>query len=150
CLMAASGVPGAFASREGRAGERLFALAMCAGSALGFAGAILSAGSLDREWAVPGGRLLVGADGLASAVLLPVFLVAALGAIYGLGYWAQATHRASGRRLRLFYGLTTAGIALLIVAKNGILFLAGWEVMALGAFILVATEHEDENVRGAG
>jgi formate hydrogenlyase subunit 3/multisubunit Na+/H+ antiporter MnhD subunit len=149
-IMAASGVPGAFLPREGRAGERLAAFAMTVGCAVGAAGALLSPGSFDRAWAVPGGRFLVHVDGLAAMFLLPVFLVSALGAIYGLGYWAQAEHRANGRQVRLFYGLTTAGIVLLIVAKNGILFLAGWEVMALGAFVLVSTDNEDPDVRRAG
>jgi hydrogenase-4 component B len=52
--------------------------------------------------------------------------------------------------LRLFYGTLTAGLALLVIARNSILFLFGWEVMALSAFFLVTTEDHEKDVREAG
>jgi hydrogenase-4 component B len=52
--------------------------------------------------------------------------------------------------LRLFYGLLTAGMALLVLARNSILFLFGWEAMALSAFFLVTTEEEQAQVRETG
>src|SRR6516225_7460335 len=73
-----------------------------------------------------------------------------LGSIYGLGYWPQRTHPDNGRKLRLFYGLLTAGMALVVVARNGVLFLAAWEVMALSAFFLVTTEDDERPAREAG
>src|SRR5205814_3575216 len=62
----------------------------------------------------------------------------------------QAGHPATGRMLRLCYGLVTAGMALLVIARNAVLFLAGWEVMALAAFILITTSDGDREVREAG
>jgi hydrogenase-4 component B len=50
----------------------------------------------------------------------------------------------------LFFGLVTAGMALLVVAQNSLLFLVGWEIMALSAFFLVTTEDHDREVRGTG
>ena len=41
-----------------------------------------------------------------------ICLVAALGAIYGLRYWPDRDHRRTGRKLRVFYGLATAGMAM--------------------------------------
>ena len=41
-------------------------------------------------------------------------------------------------------------MALLIVARNSLLFLVGWEIMALAAFFLVTTEDHDREVRAAG
>src|SRR6516225_628440 len=73
-----------------------------------------------------------------------------LGSIYGLGYWPQRTHPQNGRKLRLFYGLLTAGMALVVVARNGVLFLTAWEVMALAAFFLVTTEDDQQPAREAG
>ena len=58
--------------------------------------------------------------------------------------------RENGRKLRLFYGLLTAGMALLVIARNAMLFLFGWEVMALSAFFLVTTEDDKDEVREAG
>ena len=73
---------------------------------------------------VPGGQFLVGIDAI-SAVLLPIFLVSLLGNVYGLSYWKQTEHPDNGRKLRLFYGTLTAGMALLVIARNGVLFLFG-------------------------
>ena len=67
--------------------------------------------------------------------------------------WATGSRpsiRENGRKLRLFYGTLTAGMALLVIARNSILFLFGWEIMALSAFFLVTTEDHDEEVREAG
>ena len=41
-------------------------------------------------------------------------------------------------------------MALLVIARNGILFLFGWEIMALSAFFLVTTEDHEQEVREAG
>src|SRR5262249_54451110 len=95
----------------------------------------------------PGGAFAIGVDGISAMFLLQVFLIGALGSVYGLGYWKQKDHPQNARRLRLFYGVMTAGMALLVVARNSILFLAGWELMALGAFFLVGTEDEKADVR---
>ena len=76
-------------------------------------------------------------DGLSALFLVPIFLVSMLGSVYWLGYWKQAEHLTNGRKLRLFYGLLPAGMALLVIARNSILFMLGWEVMALSAFYLV-------------
>src|SRR5262249_52021804 len=75
---------------------------------------------------------------------------ALLGNVYGLAYWKQTQHPENGRQLRLFYGTLTAGMALLVLARNSILFLFGWEVMAVSAFFLVTTEDDEPAVREAG
>ena len=69
--------------------------------------------SIHLPWAVPGGEFYVGIDAISAVFLLPIFLVSLLGNIYGLGYWKQAEHAENGRKLRLFYGTLTAGMALL-------------------------------------
>ena len=81
---------------------------------------------------------------------LPIFLISLLGNVYGLGYWRQTDHPENGRKLRFFYGTLTAGMALLVIARNSILFLFGWEIMALSAFFLVTTEDHKKEVREAG
>jgi hydrogenase-4 component B len=101
-------------------------------------------------WSLPGAQFSVVIDGLSAIFLLPIFLISLLGNVYGLGYWRQREHQENGRKLRLFYGTLTAGMALLVIARNGILFLFGWEIMALSGFFLVTTEDQDEEVRHAG
>ncbi len=85
-------------------------------------------------------RRFSGADALSAFFLAPVFLFGGLGSIYGLGYWPQRRHPDSARKLQLFWGLIVAGMGLLIVARHALTFLLGWELMAVSAFFLVASE----------
>lgn len=154
-LIGCSGLPGLLLDRRSAAGERIAVVLMALGSLVGAVGASLSladseAAVLSLPWRVPGGQFSLRVDGLAAVFLMPAFVLPVLGSVYGLRYWRQADHATNGRKLRVFYGLMTAGIALLVVAKNMILFLAGWEVMALAAFLLVSTEDEKPAVRDAG
>src|SRR5205085_4798726 len=94
-VAAASGVPGLFLSRETRAGERLACALLGAAGAAGLASAVLAVTSpsspgIALPWAGPGGALEVRVDGLSALFLGQIFLLSALGGIYGLGYWPQA------------------------------------------------------------
>jgi len=92
----------------------------------------------------------MGVDALSAWFLVPVFLVGGLGAIYGEGYWAQRSHPENARRLRLFWGWLVAGMGLLLIARHGIVFLMGWEIMALTAFFVITTEDDLPTVRLSG
>ena len=141
---ALSGVPGFFYSSNGDKGQRLSVAMAGVGSVLGIAGAVWSL------WLPPATGVVVRVDALAVVFLLPIFLISALGAIYGVEYWSQAKHTHNAGKLRMFYGFVTAALAGVAVAANTILFLSAWEVMALSAFFLVTTEDEDRQVRAAG
>ncbi len=151
-LAGVSGVPGLFLSRHTSTGQKVTTALAVLGAALGLLGvAVFWAGGESRPvvlpWPLPGAEFSVALDGLSAIFLVPIFLISMLGNIYGLGYWKQTDQPDTGRKLRLFYGTLTAGMALLVIAKNSILFLFGWEIMALSAFFLVATEDRDEEVR---
>jgi formate hydrogenlyase subunit 3/multisubunit Na+/H+ antiporter MnhD subunit len=153
-LAASSGVLGlAFRRRPERA-QRLAAGALVLGALVGMAGAALALAapappSLHLGWQVPFASFSVRIDALSAIFLFPILGVPALGSIYGLGYWPQATLGARAVRLQIFYGLVAASMALVCVAANAILFLVAWEVMALGAFLLVLTEHEKPEAQRA-
>jgi hydrogenase-4 component B len=155
-LAAVSGVPGLFLGRGTASGQRVATLLAVVAAGLGLSGvaAFWASGEsrpIDAAWpTVPGAAFSVAVDGLSALFLVPVFLVSVLGSVYGLGYWPQAAHPDNGRKLRLFYGLLTGGMALVVVARNGVLFLAAWEVMALSAFFLVTTEDHERPAREAG
>src|SRR5579872_381916 len=154
-IIAASGLFGFLAGRNSLAGQRATTLLAVLGSALGLAGvawfwATGESHPIRWVWAIPGAEFHVAVDGLSAIFLVPVFLIALLGSIYGLGYWKQTEHAENGRKLRAFYGGLAAGMALLVVARNSILFLLGWEIMALSAFFLVTTEDRDPEVSEAG
>lgn len=142
---ALSGVPGIIAGRRAAdGGERTAVTLAVIGSCLGIMGALWC------WWTPPGDLGVIRIDGLSVMFLLPIFLVSAMGNIYGLEYWGHAEHAHNGSRVRLFYGLVTAGLAGVTIAAHSILFLVAWEIMALGAFFLVTTEDEKRDVREAG
>jgi hydrogenase-4 component B len=154
-LTGSSGIPGLFVNRISMLGQWMTTLLAVLGSALGLAGIGCFWIVGDREaivwpWAIPGGEFRVAVDGLSALFLLPIFLIALLGNVYGLAYWKQTEHPRNGRKLRLFYGAMTAGMALLVIARNGILFLFGWEIMALSSYFLVNTEDQEREARQAG
>src|SRR5882672_5769277 len=131
-LSSAGGVPLLRGGGRGRAAGVLLALLS---SGLGLCGIALvtvlggaQAAPVAMSWAVPGGSLAVQVDGLSALFLLPVFLIAALASIYGLGYWRPEAG-APGRGLPWFQGLMTAGMVVLLLARNSVLFLLGWELM---------------------
>ena len=145
-LPLASGLAAVALARRPVAAQRAACLLLCAGAALGVAAgaAVLATG----EPAVFA-RLALRLDAVSALFLLPISFVSGLGAIYGLAYHPQAEHGAAAVRLQLFYGLAVAGMALLVAASNAIVFLVGWEVMALANFLLVLTEHEKREVQRA-
>ncbi len=153
-LAAASGLPGLWENRKGSQGERAAAVLMLLGAVCGIAGAALAiarpSAGIDLGWHVPGGRFAIRVDGISAPFLVQIFLISALGSVYGLGYWRQADHPRDGRKLRLFYGLLTAGMALTVCARNTMLFLVSWEIMALAAFPSLAAEDDRRAVREVG
>lgn len=153
-LIACSGIPGLALSRTGRAGERLACLLLVSGC-LACGAALVAAGAaplapLRWRWAVPLGEFALALDSISMVFVAPVLLVVVCGAIYGLGYWRQAEHPLNGNKLRFFYGLISAAMLLLLLARNSILFLLAWEVMALAGFFLITTEDRRPEVRRAG
>lgn len=153
-LAAASGLPGLCLSRRSVWGQRIAAGLAGSGAVLGLAGAASalgmdSASTVIFPWPSMGDSL-IGLDGLSAFFLVPIFLMGGLGSLYGIGYWPQRRHCFNGRRLSLFWGLLIAGMALLVVSRNALAFLFGWEVMALSAFFLVATEDHLQESRRAG
>jgi hydrogenase-4 component B len=154
-LITLAGVPGLFSSRQGRGAERIACFLTLAGTACGLAGvtlALLHGGEmlLNLPWSLPGGRLALRLDPLAAIFILPLLLVVACGSIYGLRYWPQQEHPENGRKLRLFYGLISGAMILLLISRNSVLFLMAWEVMALSGYFLITTEDHKEDVRRAG
>jgi hydrogenase-4 component B len=154
-ITAASGIPGLFVDRTSMLGQWSATLLAVFGAGLGLGGigwfwATGESQPIARPWAIPGAEFSVAVDGLSAIFLLPIFLISLLGNVYGLGYWRQTDHPNNGRKLRLFYGALTAGMGLLVIARNGILFLFGWEVMALSAFFLITIDDEEKEVRETG
>ena len=153
-LAAVSGIPGLWEDRQDTKGERTATVLMVLGALCGIVGAVLAiarpSAGIDLGWSVPGGRFAIRVDGISALFVIQIFLISALGSVYGLGYWKQSEHPRDGRKLRLFYGLITAGMALLVCARNTMLFMAGWEIMALAAFLSLTAQDDQRPVREVG
>jgi len=153
--IAISGVPGLFLDRRWALGQWIAMAMNVLGSAIGAAGLILHAagdGTVDSiavSWSLPWGQFSAAIDAISALFLIPMLLISSLGSIYGLSYWKQSRHLSNGRKLRLCWGLLTAAMMMVILARDGVLFLIAWEIMALAAFFLVATEDDKPAVRQA-
>ncbi len=154
-IVGVSGVPGLFLSRKSLTGQRLASLLLTAGTGLGIAGVSKFLWARESQeillpWPIPGGEFAIALDAISLVFLLPIYLISVLGSIFGLSYWKQTDHQENACKLQLFYGLLAASMALLVVCRNGVLFLAAWEVMALSAFFLITTEDHQERTRETG
>jgi formate hydrogenlyase subunit 3/multisubunit Na+/H+ antiporter MnhD subunit len=104
---------------------------------------------LSVPWPVPLGSFTLTLDPLAAFFLIPVFILSALAAVYGVGY---LRHYAGKKPLGLVwaaFNILTASMALVFTAGNAVLFLLGWELMAASSFLLVLFEHEKAQSRRA-
>ncbi len=152
---ACSGLPGLFLPARSRLGQRMAALLMVAGGLLGLIALGLSiagrpeGASLAAAWMMPRGSFAVAIDPLSSIFLALIFIVPPLGSIYGLGYWDQVEHARSGARLALAYGILAGAMAMVAIARDGMLFLIAWELMALAAYF-AATADDGPETRRAG
>ena len=154
CCQAMSGLPLLLAkgsSLAQRAGVVLMVAASLAGCA-GALGAVFfpAAGSWLLPSGLPFGGLEVGIDALSAIFLLPIFIVTGCCAVYGAGYWPVARHPEHGGKLAFFLGLLSAALTVVLLARSTLLFLMGWEVMAVAAYFALTTEDEKHEVREAG
>jgi hydrogenase-4 component B len=153
-LIAASGVPGMMSRRHALATARGSVGMVLAGSGLALASGwqVLAAtrffGSVTLPFSVATLRWAV--DPLGAFFVLPICVVGAAGAFYGLKYWDPQHHPRSSATVRLFYGWLIASMGMVVLAADGISFIVAYEVMSLSAFGLISAEHHRATVRQAG
>lgn len=125
------------------------------GAAIGLVGTTMALTAtpspvLSATWALPIGRFHVSLDALSAVFLFPILLVPALCSVYGLGYWTRRANPDTAGYVRVFLGLLGGSLVMVLIARDGVLFLMAWEVMALSAFFLVVTEDKRKEARDAG
>ena len=151
-LIAVSGLASLLLRRGSDAGQRTAFFIFSAGALFGMiaAGAALFSETnrtIDYSFFLKDYILI---DHLSAFFLLPLFFVTFSGALYGLGYYRASENPDNGRMVSVFYGLLTAGMGLVVIANHALVFLTGWEIMALSAFFLIAANDESREVRRAG
>lgn len=147
-LSLAAGRDSGAATRRGVAGT----LCGCTLAAVPVAASLAGARdiALSIPWSLPLASLSVGIDRLSAFFLVPILLLSALGAVYGSEYLKAYASRHRLGPPWAFYNTLVAAMALVVTARNGMLFLIAWEVMALASFFLVTLEDEKPEVRDAG
>ncbi|MCL2102803.1 MAG: hypothetical protein FWH25_02065 [Syntrophorhabdaceae bacterium] len=133
----------------------------CVGAcAVGFVGALallvarVPAPSLELPWNMPlGGSFIIAADALSSFFLLVIFCVSGVCALYGAQYMAAISVKDNGKETGFswfFFNMLVAGMAMVCLARNALLFLVAWEAMSISSYFLVMFNDERSEVRKAG
>jgi hydrogenase-4 component B len=136
-------------------GQLLAIVLMLAASILGMTGAILTLITARTEifqlaWTLPFGPAEFGIDPLSAWFLLPIFLIPGCASLYARAYWHADHHPSNVRTMTFYFGMMTASMSGVVLARDGISFLFAWEIMALAAYFLVSTEDEKPEVNEAG
>ena len=120
----------------------------------GFAAAVIALAcrvstTITMPWSMPYGSFCLGIDMLGSFFLVPIFLLCGLAAAYASEYFHPWSGKSPGR-FWFFYNLLAASMALVVLARNGVLFLTAWEAMSLASFFLVIYDDEEPGTQKAG
>ena len=115
---------------------------------------ILAGGSpltAQLAWAYPMGTLLVQLDALGAFFLIWSLPMTLLGSIYAMGYLRPYfdTQRHLGLHFALL-NLSSLSFILIYTGDHALIFLLGWEIAALAAWLLVIWDHTNQKVRFAG
>lgn len=154
-LLLAGGLAALLLGRRDRAALAAGTAGAVAACVTGFAaglGALLRGESAAARstWPLPLGEIHLGIDPLSSFFLICVCLVSGLAAVYGAGYLLPLAGRRRLAPPAAFFNLLVAAMIVVVIARDAILFLIAWEIMAIASFFLVTFDHEREEVRRAG
>jgi hydrogenase-4 component B len=106
--------------------------------------------SLRTAWSTPFGSANMELDPLSALFVAIISLVTALAAVYGHEYLKSHAAGKNQGFSWLAFNLLAIGMLIVVAARNGVLFLASWELMSLASFFLVMHDDEKESVRRAG
>ncbi len=122
----------------------LFALA------LGLAGLAGGALKVSVTQILPVGGVALGVDHLSAFFILVLAVAAVPSALYAIGYTREYEGRYSIAGMGVALNLFLASMALVVMARNALTFLALWEAMSLASYFLVMTEKDDRETERAG
>ncbi len=116
-------------------------------AALGAMSPACEAQHLSARWPLPIGAATLSIDGLSAWFLLAVGIVSFAVALYSWGYFQSAIGREPVWAAGALLNLLVATMLITVCAADVIVFLIGWELMSLSAFLLVGFHHRDRQTR---
>ncbi|MFA6003843.1 MAG: proton-conducting transporter membrane subunit [Elusimicrobiota bacterium] len=154
-VMLASGIAALLCVRHSRRATWFGAGGVLAGALLGAVPALRALlgyppDTLRLAWGLPFGSFAVGLDPLSAWFVLPVLGLCAVAGVYGTEYLQSSFGRMRLALSWFFFDVLAASMLLVLMARDGLLFLIAWEVMSLASYFLVTMDDEDESVRRAG
>ena len=128
---------------------------LCLATLSGTVGAVLTAlGSTQDIYVlalnIPFGPFEFGADQLSAWFLIPINLICGCAGFYGWRYWGNGRPDRLVRRSGIFLGLLYSAMVLVVLARNTILFLMAYELMAVAAYLAMTSDDGQSEVRDAG
>jgi hydrogenase-4 component B len=117
---------------------------------LGLAGLAGGAIQISVPSILPVGGLALGLDQLSAFFVLVVAVAAVPSALYAIGYTREYERRYSIAGMGVALNSFLAAMALVVMARNALTFLALWESMSLASYFLVMTEKDERETERAG
>jgi formate hydrogenlyase subunit 3/multisubunit Na+/H+ antiporter MnhD subunit len=105
---------------------------------------------LDLAWGLPLGSFSVGVDALSAIFLVLVFLISALGAVWSWGNGPSTSTSGGEKRLAVSWAFLAGGMVLVTVARDAVLFLMAWEIMALAAYFAATADSSNRAAQRSG
>ncbi|MDE2010505.1 MAG: hypothetical protein KGJ09_10600 [Candidatus Omnitrophica bacterium] len=99
---------------------------------------------------IPFEEFYIAIDPLSAFFLLLLFILSLAAGIYGFGYLRDYKGARNVAVHFSLYQLLILVIALVLTARNAVLFLVAWELMTVVSYFLVTFYNEKEEVRQAG
>jgi len=99
---------------------------------------------------LPGLPFHIRLDPLAGFFLVVISLLGLFVSIYSIEYVRSYLGKRSIPRFVIFYCLFIAGMLLVVISDDALIFLISWEIMAVSSYFLVITEDEKSANRRGG
>ena len=104
------------------------------------------------QWSFPVDRVGVGIDALSAFFLVFSLPMTLLGTIYAIGYlrpYFEKRARSTGIHFAIL-NMISLSFILIYTVENAMVFLLGWEIAAISAWLAVIWDYRNQKVRFAG
>lgn len=106
--------------------------------------------AVSYTWSLPYAAFTFSVDSLAAFFLMVIFLISFLVAIHAITYFRPYAGQIRCGLLMFSFNALIAGMALVVTAANGILFLMAWEIMSFAAYFLIVFDDKKAEIRHSG